>query len=95
MSDDIEDEWDEEPETKKGPFICPECGSGALGGRMMVEPMPDGSAWSSVCEVLVCGGCGSEIPAHLGERWDGLSAEDAEVEWELTYRKRGKRRSRR
>ena len=61
------------------PFLCPECGGGTVSTVTMVSPALDPSdPWSAVCQVLECTGCGSGIPAHLGQRWGGISFEVAQ-----------------
>ena len=62
-------------------FICPECGSR--------EPasVRDASKWGAgMPRALICASCHFEIPAHLGERWGGISIEDARGEWREVYR---------
>jgi hypothetical protein len=74
-------------------FLCPECGSDEVGMVAMVETDPNGSdIWDSVFERINCGKCKSVVPAHLGERWDGMSVERAKLEWQEQYRKRGRKR---
>ena len=72
-------------------FLCPECGSEQAGICCMVStrfsPDPD-DVWSGVLQIIECAHCGFSIPAHLGERWDGLSIEDAQQEWREQYRNR-------
>jgi DNA-directed RNA polymerase subunit RPC12/RpoP len=62
-------------------FICPECGSR--------EAAPVGKAFQKETgqrRQYRCLSCHLEIPAHLGERWGGLSLEDARYEWQQVYR---------
>lgn len=60
-------------------FICPECGSlESAGGAALQGTGPRRS--------YTCAGCHLEIPAHLAERWGGLSAQDARAEWWQVYR---------
>ena len=47
--------------------------------------------WSNVLQIMTCGKCQSQIPAHLGERWDGLSVDDAKKEWKKVYREKGQK----
>ncbi len=68
-------------------FICPECGSREVAGRVHVTTVPNPRRpWSDVLERIECGKCHCIIPAHLGERWDGLSLEHAQREWKEIYR---------
>lgn len=69
-------------------FLCPACGSDDEGPRAFIEPSTSEGPWASVTETIVCGGCGRAIPAHLGERWEDLSAEDAAVEWQNKFKRR-------
>ncbi|MCI5053572.1 MAG: hypothetical protein MRY23_01965 [Pelagibacteraceae bacterium] len=71
-------------------FLCPECGSKDGGletllNKEMNEESKD--PWDSVLEQIECSVCGSVIPAHLAERWDNLSIEDAKKEWKEKYKK--------
>ncbi len=68
-------------------FICPECGSREASTVLMVETEPDApEPWGSILQRIICGQCRSVIPAHLGERWDGISVEAARAEWVATYK---------
>ena len=74
-------------------FICPECGSGKVARTIQRSPPPllfgsqiETDPWLGVLEVIVCGGCGYHVPAHLGERWDGLTETTTEDEWQRVYR---------
>lgn len=72
---------------REGPFICPECGSLEGGVHMLVEPIHNPTdPWTSVLQIDICAACGSEIPVHLAERWDGVSIEDARREWREIYK---------
>jgi len=44
--------------------------------------------WNAVLQIIHCADCGRQVPAHLAERWNGLSMEDARREWRDVYRKR-------
>ena len=73
--------------TQPGYFICPECGSKEPGVIQQVEPDPsDPSPWRDILERIVCAQCGFIIPAHLGERSDGMSVDAARREWRDVYR---------
>ena len=65
----------------KQEFICPECGATESKFEQYVSkdpPIPkDKNPWSSVLQIITCKQCHREIPAHLGERWDNRSIEDA------------------
>ncbi len=68
-------------------FICPECGSSQFSSGCFVETIFDSNdPWSAVLQLYTCAGCGYAIPAHLGERWNGISSEKAMQEWKQTYR---------
>ena len=71
-------------------FICPECGSTESGYEQYVSldpPAPkDKNPWSSVLQIITCKQCRREIPAHLGERWNDISIEDAKKVWKKEYR---------
>ena len=70
-------------------FQCPECGSINIKSQLYVSTVPDpNDPWSSVLQQLECGGCNSYIPAHLGERWDNISYEDAKKEWIKKYKRK-------
>ena len=70
-------------------FICPECNSKEYKSHLYVSTIPDpNDPWSSVLQQLECGGCNSYIPAHLGERWDNISYEDAKKEWIKKYKRK-------
>lgn len=82
---------------ERGPFICPECGSHQCGIVSMVSRRPEivpvtqkVDPWSEVLQIHTCADCGSDIPAHLSERWSGISIEEAQQQWQEVYReKRG------
>ena len=40
----------------------------------------------AMVQIITCKQCHREIPAHLGERWDNISIEDAQKEWKKEYR---------
>ena len=71
-------------------FICPECRSTESKYEQYVSrdpPVPkDKNPWSSVLQIITCKQCHREIPAHLGERWNNISIEDAQKEWKKEYR---------
>lgn len=71
-------------------FVCPECGSTHPATARMIGrhsmPVGDSDPWAAVLQVISCASCGCRIPAHLAERWDGRSVEQARREWAETYR---------
>ena len=74
---------------ERGEFVCPECGSRDAELAVMVEPVfREDDPWSGVMQWITCDSCSREIPAHLGERWGGISVEEAGKEWREVYRKR-------
>ena len=70
------------------PFLCPECGGEEPYIVMEVSTVydPDDPV-SSVLEWISCKQCGVNIPAHIAERWDGLTTEKAKKEWLDIYKK--------
>ncbi len=78
------------PDLTAQPFICPNCRSSDCSGLAFVDPPCtfSGSPWDSVFQLRFCGECGATIPAHLAERWEGMTVEEAEKEWERLYRDR-------
>ena len=42
--------------------------------------------WSSVTQVIKSDSCKKTIPAHLGERWDGITLEQAKKEYLEKYK---------
>ena len=68
-------------------FLCPECSGEVPGMCEMVETVfCEGDPWSAVLQRIHCAQCGSIIPAHLAERWKGISLQDAQREWVSIYR---------
>ena len=47
--------------------------------------------WDSVLNQMECVSCHMIIPAHLGERWDDLSLEQAQKQWKDLYKKNNKK----
>jgi GTP diphosphokinase / guanosine-3',5'-bis(diphosphate) 3'-diphosphatase len=90
LEDEARQEGKHPTEGSKGAFICPECSSTKVRQVMEVTTAFDPAhPWSGVLGRIVCDGCGSTIPAHLGERWDGLSIEEAQDQWRKVYRQKG------
>ena len=65
-------------------FICPECGS-------QDEPNELFISWDSVLQQMECISCNMVIPAHLGERWNNITIEQAQKEWKAIYKKNNKK----
>jgi len=73
-------------------FKCPECGSTEIGSQLYVSPDPSShhnvdDPWSNVLQQILCGDCNNYIPSHLGERWNDIRYESAQVEWIKKYKK--------
>lgn len=71
-----------------GKFLCPECGS------QLGKPATRSKAskrGAGMRRAFICADCQFEIPAHLAERWGGVSVEDARHEWREVYRDLTKR----
>ena len=64
-------------------FICPNCNSKEILEQMFlsIEATNNSDPWSSVTQVIKCDSCKKTIPAHLGERWDGITFEEARKEY--------------
>ena len=68
-------------------FLCPECGSTAAASSMLVSSQPqEDDPSSAVLDWITCASCESEIPAHLGERWNDITPGQAREEWLRVYR---------
>jgi hypothetical protein len=69
-------------------FQCPECGSRKIESEWETAPRPNAAtSWERNCWIILCGGCGLQIPALLGRRWQGRTIEQARLEWLQTYRR--------
>ncbi|MDA9646956.1 hypothetical protein N9S82_00645 [Candidatus Pelagibacter sp.] len=68
-------------------FICPNCNSKEILEQMFlsIEAPNNSDPWSSVTQVIKCDSCKKTIPAHLGERWDGITLEQAKKEYLEKY----------
>ena len=68
-------------------FICPNCNSNKILEHkfLSIDEPNNSNPWSSVTEVIKCEDCKKTIPAHLGERWDGITIEQAKKEYLETY----------
>lgn len=42
--------------------------------------------WMEILQSHTCADCGWEIPAHLAERWSGITYEEAQTEWREVYK---------
>ena len=68
-------------------FICPSC----LSDKILTEKfisigLPNNNdPWSSITQIIQCGNCKKNIPAHLGERWNNLTLESAKEELKKYY----------
>jgi hypothetical protein len=68
-------------------FLCPECGSLNAAIVQMIETVPDDAdPWSGILKTVSCSDCNSIIPAHLAERWDRITIDEARCEWRKIYR---------
>ena len=65
-------------------FICPNCNSKEILDQKFVSIDKTNSKdpWSSITQIIKCAGCKKKIPAHLGERWDNISFEQAKIEFD-------------
>ena len=69
-------------------FICPECNFTEFKSYLCVSTIPESKdPWSSVLQKYECAKCKNYIPAHLGERWDDVSLDEAQKEWLEIYKK--------
>ena len=75
-----------------GGFICPECGSNEYSEGAFISREPpmkkSKNPWNSVLQTIKCLSCKKTIPAHLGERWDKMSIDEAKKEWKKEYKKK-------
>jgi hypothetical protein len=83
------------PDVTAQPFFCPNCRSRNCRGFAFVDPpwtfgvgRPSNSPWDYVLQRCFCGDCSATIPAHLAERWEGRTEEDAIHEWKNVFRDR-------
>ena len=69
-------------------FICPNCSSTKYKSHLYVSTMPDpDDPWSNILQQLECAKCENFIPAHLGERWNNITIQDAKDEWISRFKK--------
>ena len=68
-------------------FICPNCNSKEILEQkfLSIEAPNNSDPWSSVTHVIKCDSCKMTIPAHLGERWNGITFEEAKKEYLEKY----------
>ena len=75
-----------------GGFICPECGSDQYTKGAFVSKEPpmtkSKNPWDSVTQTMKCSSCKRIIPAHLGERWDKITIDEAKKEWNDDFKKK-------
>ena len=68
-------------------FICPNCGGRVPGDIVNISTVgPTDDPWSKILQTTDCILCRHTIPAHLGERWEGMTVEEAKEEWVRLYR---------
>ena len=91
--DDLDDEKEDEDDSELGgEFICPECGGTEPGLVEFIEPSGvTSNPWGKVYEIQTCSTCQFRIPAHLAERWEGISEEEARAEWRRDFRRDSRR----
>ena len=73
-------------------FKCPECASTKIRSELCVSTdwSTGGNAtspWSYVLQQYCCEKCDNYIPAHLGERWNNITFENAKNEWLKKYKR--------
>ncbi|MDT8371682.1 MAG: hypothetical protein RQ783_06795 [Gammaproteobacteria bacterium] len=88
-----------DPNFTDEPFLCPNCGSTRCAGSVHVsipfpEVMNSSDPWSGVLEWQTCQQCKKSIPAHIAERWNGMTIEQAKQEWQDGIRKRSTKKAR-
>ncbi|MDC9725448.1 MAG: hypothetical protein PSN44_05970 [Gammaproteobacteria bacterium] len=77
---------------KENNFLCPECGGDKAYSVMEVSTVYDpDDPISGILEWISCEQCQNDIPAHIAERWNGLTTEQARQEWQDVYRTKSKR----
>ena len=64
-------------------FICPNCNSKEILDQKFVSIDKPNSKdpRSSVTQIIKCANCKKNIPAHLGERWNNISFEQAKIDF--------------
>tara|TARA_B110000196_G_C20622149_1_gene420002 strand:- start:101 stop:328 length:228 start_codon:yes stop_codon:yes gene_type:complete len=70
-------------------FICPNCEKTEIEDERFVSlagPSKD-NPWGNVSQIVKCGSCKKDIPAHLGYRWDQIKLEDAKQEYLDKYQR--------
>ncbi|MBN8542373.1 MAG: hypothetical protein J0L82_18425 [Deltaproteobacteria bacterium] len=71
---------------------CPECDSSEEGEELQISVEHDvKTPWSNILKAVRCSGCGHLIPAHIWERWNGLTFKQAKLEWIDIYRSKTSR----
>ena len=72
-------------------FICPNCESLDIESQEFVSVKKNfdkKNPWSSVLQIIKYGKCKKKIPAHLGERWNDISFQEAQEEWKLKFKEK-------
>ena len=70
----------------KHDFLCPACGGSEPLMTTHISPSFDsGRPSTHILMRITCGNCENSIPAHLAERWGGISIADAKTEWLNEY----------
>ena len=59
-------------------FICQKCKSKNAGSSIFIDPIPP----NTITQLILCGSCNSEIPAHIAYRWKKMTINKAREEWE-------------
>ena len=92
------DEFDFSEDEMAKEFICPECGSKEEPEELFISKGPPSNSssknsgpWDSVLQQMKCVSCHMIIPAHLGQRWNDLSLEQALKQWKDLYKKNNKK----
>src|SRR5690606_23372053 len=72
----------------EGECVCPECGNTDTFNMETTHsspsfPFDESNPWSAIQKSSCCPDCGYEIPAHLGERWNGISVDEAKDRWKV------------
>ena len=65
-------------------FLCPACGGTEPGTSVEINRAFEADSddpWDGVLSAIECGRCGALVPAHVAERWDGMTVKEAREEW--------------
>ena len=75
-------------DNERGRFVCPECCGNVAGSTIFVSTdVSSTDPWSGVLQRIECAGCSTIIPAHIAERWKGISITEAKKQWLDVYKK--------